>query len=798
MQIIEKIKGAAIGLYDEVVLHWNRPAKGNFVSYKELVNYAVGGVGKNLVLYLMTYMALSASNTLIGSTIGIRPLHLQYMSIIQTLAGIFFAMIRGKWVDNTRTRMGKFRPFIAFMGIPLVVMALVYLFLPFEQMTYNDKLIWTFVFALCLSMFTPLLVDTYTELGSVITPNSNERARLLTISILIASFAPTVYNFIVPLILNWTGLTYTNIETYRYIVASFAVIGVGFNLFAAFGCKERVITSKSYNQKVGLIEGMMGIYKNKYWWIKQIATIIGFLESSFLVIFGWMYIYGTQDMVQYSLLTTVYGTASTIAMVITPMLLRKLGNRGILLFHNVANIVCLSLMFLVYKNPFLFFCCMYLNAIFNQLQLVYDPVLNAEIKDYQQFLTGKRVDFLLASAATITVPITLCTGLVIPYVYEAMGITTNYDILYDPQVRNNMFNILCMLSIIGSVLNLVPFFFYRLSREKHTIIVQVLRRRAAFTDYASGTITPEQVVDAVESHRKIQAIIDAEEPNMKDAREAIKNAYAIRANTPEERKYRKDAIKTAFKAYDEARHLKANKEAYREIYLKEENKFEVPSNALLLEIAKKIKEYTPYEIRHISFDSLNIAVPEDKKLANLYNKEVSRFNKMIKENNRVYGENIPTGLYEKVEEAHAIVVEDIKDKVSIKARDKAIDVAEKALIKFNEVFGYYNAKLELLAESENRDLYPQIEAMYEDAVAEIQRKDEELARKDAEERERKKQELLEEKQARFDSFSDKKKARILARRQKKEAKKAQKLAVESTPIVEEVASSIDENNGGNE
>ncbi len=798
MQIIEKIKGAAVGLYDEVVLHWNRPAKGNYVSYKELVNYAVGGVGKNLVLYLMTYMVLSASNTLIGSTIGIRPLHLQYMSIIQTIAGIFFAMIRGKWVDNTRTRMGKFRPFIAFMGIPLVVMALVYLFLPFDQMTYNNKLIWTFVFALCISMFQPLLMDTYTELGSVITPNSNERARLLTISILIASFAPTVYNFIVPLILDWTGLTYTNIETYRYIVASFAVLGVGFNLFAAFGCKERVITSKSYNQKVGLIEGMMGIYKNKYWWIKQIASIIGFLESSFSVIFGWMYIYGTQDMVQYSLLTTVYGTASTIAMVITPMLLRKLGNRGILLFHNVANIGCLSLMFLVYKNPFLFFCCMYLNAVFNQLQLVYDPVLNAEVKDYQQFLTGKRVDFLLASAATITVPITLCTGLVIPYVYEAMGITTNYDILYDPQVRNNMFNMLCMLSIIGSVLNLVPFFFYRLSREKHTMIVQVLRRRAAFTDYANGTITPEQVVETVESHRKIQAIIEAEEPNMKDAHEAIKNAYAIRANTPEEKKYKKDAIKTAFKAYDEARHLKANKEAYREIYLKEENKFEVPSNALLLEIAKKVKEYTPYEIRRISFADFNIAIPEDKKLASLYNKEIARFNKMIKEINRVYGENIPTGLYEKVDEAHAIVVEDIKDKVAIKARDKAIDVAEKALIKFNEVFGYYNAKLELLAESENRLYYPEIEAMYDDAVAEIQRKDEEIARKDAEERERKKQELLEAKQARFDSFSDKKKARILARRQKAEAKKAQKLAVESAPAVEEVASSIDENNGGNE
>ena len=800
MQFFEKVKTKAVGVYDELVLHWNRPAKGNFVSYKELVNYAVGGVGKNLVLYLMTYMALSASNTLIGSTIGIRPLHLQYMSILQTILGIFFAMIRGKWVDNTRTRMGKFRPFIAFMGIPLVVLALIYLFLPFDQMTYNNKLIWTFVFAVSISMFQPMLMDTYVELGSVITPNSAERAKLLTISILIASFAPTVYNFIVPLILNWTGLTYTNIETYRYIVASFAVIGVGFNLFAAFGCKERVITSKSYNQKVGLIEGMMGIYKNKYWWIKQIASIIGFLESAFGVIFGWMYIYGTQDMVQYSLLTTVYGTASTIAMVITPMLLRRLGNRGILLFHNVANIGCLSLMFLVYKNPFLFFCCMYLNAVFNQLQLVYDPVLNAEVKDYQQFLTGKRVDFLLGSAATITVPITLGTGLVIPFVYEAMGITTNYDILYDPQVRNNMFNMLCMLSIVGSVLNLVPFFFYRLSREKHTMIVQVLRKRAAFTDYANGTITPEQIVETVENHRKIQEIIEQDEPNMKEAREAIKNAFNVRATTPEQRKYRKEAIKTAIKAYEVERHLKENKEAYQEIYLKEENKFELPANKLLLEIAKKIKEYTPYEIRRISFEDLHIEAPSDAKLKKLYFKEAKAFAKMIAQIGKIYGDNVPTDCYSKVEQAHAIVVEDIKDKVAIKARDKAIDVAEKALIKFNEVFGYYNAKLELLAESENRLHYPAIEAMYEEALQEIARKDAEQERKEREERERKKQELAEEKQARFESFSPEKQARILARRKKAEEKKlARKMEnANDKGVSEEVACTQEDVEGGNE
>ena len=82
---------------------------------------------------------------------------------------------------------------------------------------------------------------------------------------------------------------------------------------------------------------------------------------------------------------------------------------------------------------------------------------------------------------------------------------------------------------------------------------------------------------------------------------------------------------------------------------------------------------------------------------------------------------------------------------------------------------------------------------------EIKRKDEELTRKEAEERERRKQELQEAKQARFDSFSPEKQARILARRQKAEAKKQAKLAqnnANTETLEKEVASTIDE--GGNE
>ena len=132
MQLINKVKTLAVGLYDEIILHWNKPAAGNSIPYKEYLNYSLGGMGQRMVTYLLGYMALSATNTLLGSTIGIRPMHLQYMSIIATILGIFVAVLRGKWVDNTRTRFGRFRPYIALMGFPLVGMSLIFLFLPFR------------------------------------------------------------------------------------------------------------------------------------------------------------------------------------------------------------------------------------------------------------------------------------------------------------------------------------------------------------------------------------------------------------------------------------------------------------------------------------------------------------------------------------------------------------------------------------------------------------------------------------------------------------------------------------------
>ena len=474
-----------------------------------------------------------------------------------------------------------------------------------------------FVFAIAISIGQPLYQTAYTNLGSVISPSTAERSKVLAISSLIYSFAPTVYQLFVPIFSNLTG-GFTDIRTYKFIVVPIGILGVFLSFFAFFGCKERIVSSKHFVKKVSIIGGCVAVWRNKYWWLRTVSTWFNFLEGAYLVLFGWIYIYGTQDMNVYGILQTVLSIASGLSMFATPFFLKWLGNKGILLFHNVLNIVFIGCMLACYEIPLLYFLFLWINTFINQLQLVYNPVLNAEVKDSIQWQSGKRVDYMLEVAALIGTPVTILTGYFLPYIYESYGLTVNYDVLYDPSVRNSLFYMLCALSILGAALNLAPYFLYNLSREKHSMIVLALKYRAANTDYRTGDLTPHQVKDLVESYNYMVERRDAAQPDIKEKKAEMKAAKAvfktaqkeyealyerIEKDTPKgeevvktdelialEEIYhqQKQAYKDARFAYKDACKLKRDKEAIEEFIVPEIGKWDTPKMQVKLALSRAV------------------------------------------------------------------------------------------------------------------------------------------------------------------------------------------------------------------
>ncbi|MFA5449908.1 MAG: MFS transporter [Clostridia bacterium] len=575
--IFNKLAHMIKAIYIDVTSHWLKPAKGNYVSYKEIAAYSLGGFGQQLILPFLAYFSLSATSTLLGATIGLQPVHLQLMLMIQQVFGLLFSIVRGQLVDNTRSKYGRFRPYIGLMGFPIVFIAIIFVFLPFEQLGYTTKLILAFVFStLCVypsGALAPLYFDSYNELRTVISPNSKERGKVIAISAIAYSLAPTIYYSAIPLLSNFTG-GLTNIATYKWVVVPFALVGVVFGLFAAIGTKERIIVPKTYVPKVNLVTGIKDIYKNKYWVLRTVSTLLTFLRTANIFILTWMFIYDLQDMVLMGILNPVLGTASGLAMFLSPLLLNKLGSQKAYILKEFLPIIFSVFVLLFLKNFVLFFIFYYLNTFVLAFNVIIDPVIHGEIKDYQQYISGKRMDFTLGTAGSLFLPITLASGLLIPFIYESQGITKNYDILYDPMVREQIFYIVASVSILGSILAFIPIIFYNLTKGKYDNIVKVLKLRAMFEDYINGDLSPESVKNGVEIVREAKTYAAMPMADLKTLKREVLFA-------------KKGERKAAFKEYIENRNLSEQIEGSH-ILIDELHKYDSPQMIANANIAERI------------------------------------------------------------------------------------------------------------------------------------------------------------------------------------------------------------------
>lgn len=535
--------------WNNVVLHWKTPALGKYVSYKEIIAYGVGGMGVQFVMFFCSLIALSATSFLVGNTIGIKPMHLQYMAVASTIIGFGITIGRSYIIDSARFKSGKFRPWLAITGIPTVIIAVVFVWLPYETMSYMQKVIAVFLCYNLLQCFYPFFQQAYTDLANVISPNSHERTDIVSVSSIIYSMAPSLTGLFVPMLSTLTG-GLNSITTYRIIHPIVAIVGLLLSYIAYAGTRERIIVAESHVTQFKFSDAFCAVAKNKYFWITSLAGWLGFLEGAVGVIIGWTFIYAYPDrMGLYGVATTLIGNAALWAMLICPIAIRVIGKRNLLIWCNVTNVVLIGLLYPLYNNIPALIILYYLNGFINSFSIVYNPGINADMRDYQQYFTGERIDGMFGAVGIIGSFIGMFTGMVLPTIYQMLGLEDNYDVLEVASFREDMFDVLIIAAVIGAALNFVPYLFYDLTETKQRGIVKVLKIRAMFEDYGNGILRDESIVEAID-------IIDEANLLYKDrtlmtTKDDIKKAERMPARTPEEKEFKKNEIKRLKAAYKE-------------------------------------------------------------------------------------------------------------------------------------------------------------------------------------------------------------------------------------------------------
>lgn len=617
-----QLKNKGKNLLKTVKTNWNSPPEGRYIPYKEILSYSVGGIGVKFVIYVVYYIGLSGTSLLAGSALGLKNGDLVNLNMIATVIGIGLGFLRGMIIDNTRSKKGKFRPYLLYAGIPAAAIVTIFAFLPFETMTYNQKLWSLFATYILLQICYPFYDQAYTTLVQVMSPNSNERADVITVSTIIYSIAPTILGFIVPIIAGYTG-GLEKINAYRVIMPVFGIIGALLGIFSYSGTKERIIVSKDYTPKVPFFYGVLQGMGNKYQWARSLTSWFVLFQMGIGNIATWYFYYGIKDTLNLTTeqqgilngtLITILGAAATPAMLLAPFLIKKMGKRNLVIMYTVFSIVSMAGMYLSIHNIWLLFVFTWIRGFFGTFTIIVDPALNADVLDYQQYKTGDRLEGLMGQfvglvGTFITMGITYFIQTMV--LQNRYGLVDNYDDLYLASFRDPMAKAVIVIAMAGYALSLIPFtLMYTLTEQEHNAHISVLKIRAALADYASGTLSEGQLADA-------KAIYSDAQEKYEILLNELKNENSKKA---------RKKLQTELKAL--------------EIVLDEKNRFSKSAMVKKLEKAQELLTYTTEELYGISepsMDAYNAAkamsenTPEEIKkkdaAVKLAEKELNAFNK---------------------------------------------------------------------------------------------------------------------------------------------------------------------------
>lgn len=735
---------------EDLKLYWKTPPHGRYMPFKEIASLAVGGMGVKFICYAVQLMILSLGNTLIGNTIGIPPRELYVIYILSVIASFPLTGIRAKIIDNSGNKKGKFRPYIFTMAIPTVILAIGFTWMPYDKMSILWKCITVLLYNIGFQFFYMFMFDSYTNIINVLSPNTYERSDVNSVTAVVDSFAPTIIGFILPLLASViTGQnTIYDMKIYRVIFPPLLLFGLLLTIFIHKNTEEKIVQAKTHVVQIKFMDALRAVAKNKYFWIISLAGWIGFLESSFATILAWLYNYQEAcTPMQYSIVTAVYGNSALWSMLFAPVLIRKIGKRNLLISSNLMSIVFILMMYpVVTQAPksmiiWLMLGCMFINGLGTSLGNLLTYSLNGDIRDYQQYITGERIDGMFLAIGLIGSVVTMVTGFVLPAIYDYAGLNEQvavslgydgsnvYHVLYNEYYFKHICGILIIASAVGAALNAIPYFFYDLTETKQKAMVTVLKIRALFEDYGNDALSDEQLVEAIDIIEESQSLIHL--TPVKPTKVKIKEAKKAK---------NKAAVKAAKDEYKNQKELN-EKIAISKYVVDEINKFNSPEMQKEIKISQQIFDAGLEGLPTLNIIGMEKQLNEAKKLIAKYYPhgivpfDGKLFDTLFAKEDQLDEKRRQIAALPKSKENKEKLKELNKEIAEIKKQTK--DAVNQNSIYNRAAKPYLDAK-KLLLQKENYSHYEEIKTRYEESKARAEQsrlEREEAQRREAEEKE---------------------------------------------------------------
>lgn len=434
----------------------------------EKLAYSGGLVGQNMIYNFMSTYIMFFFTDLLGISV-------HATTVITVVASLWDAVndpMMGMIADKTRTRWGKFRPYIM-IGPVLIALATIFCFIRFDLTGTSAVILAGLAYILWGMSYTVCDIPIW-AITSAVSHEPDERNTMVTLGKIGGTIGTVIVTVFGIMIINAFGGA-RDASAYTSTAVLIAVIGCALMMIAGFKVKERI---RPDSRVMSIKENLKTITVNRPLQFLMIALILTNMVNNirqnsqmYFVEYVW------EDA---GLLTPVGASlvvGMTLGMAVTPALIKRMSKKRIFVAAAVAGTVVSSVPFFAdQKNVVLGLIFLGFSFACTGVTTIVCSSMLLDAVEYSEYRLGYRGDGLIFSLNTFLNKLSAAISrLMIGLGLSAMAYTENAAVT--PQLQNGFSAMMYLIPAASCLLSLIPIYFYRLTDDECRKIHEEVEKR---------------------------------------------------------------------------------------------------------------------------------------------------------------------------------------------------------------------------------------------------------------------------------------------------------------------------------
>ena len=464
------------------------------IKLREKIGYGFGDAASSMFWKIFGMYSLFFYTDVFGITAAAAGT----MFLVARLWDSFFDVLVGIMSDRTKSRYGKYRPYLLWFAIPFAVMGAVTFFVPdFGQ---TGKLVYAYITYSLMMIVYSLINVPYASLLGVISSNPQERNSLSSYRMSFAFIGSFVTFMLLQPLIDFYAKTFNPSDVALNAVNSTVstspvgwVLGVGtigmicivLFLLCFSWTKERVTQIES-EENVSVKQDLKNLFHNAPWWILVgtglAALLFNAIRDSVAIYYFWDYV-----SINYRMpgtgwdMTTIYflvgQAANLIGVMLAPTVSARFGKKKTYMIAILLAGFFSIGMYLIPNNITYILILQFVISIFAGYVLPLLWSMFADIVDHQELKTGRRATGLIFSSSSMSQKLGWALGAAMSgwilaiFHYMPDAAQQSAETIFGERIMISLFPAVC------AVIAFVGMLFYPLSDKKVKEISEELNKK---------------------------------------------------------------------------------------------------------------------------------------------------------------------------------------------------------------------------------------------------------------------------------------------------------------------------------